>query len=178
MSHKNGMICARLVSWLILLGVLGLSGCSSNSPRTPVEDFYMWYLKTQPTGLPTKAQELGMAPHLSKRLLGLIDEARSYQENFMRQFPDEKPPWIEGCLFASVFEGPTRFKISSVASNSDGTSTVKVHFWLETYDWEDTVIVRKEANKFVIDDFLMSGAGPFNPPVRLSESLKYRGSSV
>jgi hypothetical protein len=175
MSQQNGMRNTRLASWLVLCGILGLSSCSGNSPRTPVEIFYKWYLETQPTGLPTKEQELTIAPYLSKRLLGLIDEARSYQETFIRQSPDEKPPWIEGCLFASVFEGPTQFEISGVIKNADGTSTVKVHFRLEKYDWEDAVIVRKEANTFVIDDFLMSGAGPFNPPGRLSESLKYRG---
>jgi hypothetical protein len=171
----NRILHARFVSWLILLGLLWLSGCSGDSPRTPVEGFYRLYLKTYPIGLPTKEQEQAMAPYLSKRLLGLIDEARSYQEGFKRQFPDEKPPWVEGCLFASLFEGPTRFKISRVVANSDGTSTVTVHFWHETSDWEDAVIVRTEANNFVIDDFLMSGAGPFNPPGRLSERLTYRG---
>lgn len=171
----NRIIHTQFISWLIILWLLGLLGCSGDSPRTPVENFYRLYLKIHPVGLPTKEQELAMAPYLSKRLLGLIDEARSYQETFRRQFPDRKPPWVEGCLFASLFEGPTQFKISSVIANSDGTSTVKVHFWYETFEWEDAVIVRKEVNKFVIDDFLMSGAGPFNPPGRLSENLKYRG---
>lgn len=171
----NGTIHARFASRLILLGLLGLSGCSGDSPRKTVEDFYRLYLRTQPVGLPDKEQEVAMTPLLSKHLLGLMDEARSYQEDFRRRFPDEKPPWVDGCLFASLFEGPTRFEISDVVANSDGTSTVNVHFWREASDWEDAVIVRKEANNFVIDDFLMSGAGPFNPPGRLSEQLKYRG---
>ena len=58
------------------------------------------------------------------------------------------------------------------AANSDGTSTVSVHFKYETTEWEDSVIVRKEANRFVIDDFVMSGAGQFNPLWRFSEGLK------
>ena len=165
----------HFVICLTLLALFWIWGCSGDSPRTPVEGFYRWYLRTKPIGLPTKEQEPAMAPYLSNRLLGLIDEARSYQETFKRQFPDEKPPWVEGCLFASLFEGPMKFKISNVVANPDGTSTVKVHFWYETYDWEDAVIVRKEANKFVIDDFLMSGAGQFNPKSRLSDDLTYRG---
>lgn len=175
----NKILRARFVSGLFLLGLFGLSGCSGDSPRRPVEDFYRLYLKTKPIGLPTQEQQQAMAPYLSMRLLGLIDEARSYQETFKRQNSDEKPPWVDGCLFASLFEGPTRFKVSNVVANSDGTSTVKVHFWHETSDgqisdWEDAVMVRKEGERFVIDDFLMSGAGPFNPPGRLSEDLKYR----
>ena len=175
----NRIMHAQFVFWLLLLGFLGLLGCSVDSPQAPVEDFYRLYLKTHPIGLPTQEQEQVMAPYLSGRLLGLIDEARSYQETFKRQYPDDKPPWIEGCLFASLFEGPTRFKVSNIVANSDGTSIVKVHFWYETsdgqkFDWEDSVIVRREAKRFVIDDFVMSGAGPFNPARRLSEELKYR----
>jgi hypothetical protein len=170
---------ARFFFWLLLLGFLGLSGCLGDSPGAPVEDFYRLYLKTHPIGLPTQEQEQAMSPYLSGRLLALIDKARSYQETFKRKYPDDKPPWIEGCLFASLFEGPTRFKVSNIVANADGTSTVKVHFWYETsgdqkFDWEDSVIVRRETKGFVIDDFVMSGAGPFNPARRLSEELKYR----
>ncbi len=169
----------RFIFWLVLLSFLGLSGCSGDSPKATVENFYNLYLKTHPSGLPTKEQERTMAPYLSDRLLGLIDKARSYQEAFKQKYPEDKPPWIEGCLFASLFEGPTRFKVTNIAANPDGTSTVKVHFWYEAsggqkYDWEDAVIVRRETKGFVIDDFVMSGAGPFNPARRLSEELTYR----
>ena len=164
----------RFVSCLLLLGLFGLTGFSGDSPAKPVEAFYTLYLKTHSSGLPAQDEERAMAPYLSRRLLGLIDNARSYQEAYKRQHPDDKPPWIEGCLFASVFEGPTKFRVMKVAANPDGTSTVTVHFQYDTFEWDDSVIVRNEAEKFVIDDFVKSGAGPFNPPGRLSEELEYR----
>lgn len=158
--------------WLIILALLGSFGCSGDSPSTPVNEFYSLYLKLRPSGLPTQEEEQAMAPYLSDRLLGLIDIARTCQETFKRKYPEEKPPWADGCLFSSLFEGPSYFKVLNVTVNSDGTSTVSVHFRYETTEWEDSLIVRKEANKFVIDDFVMSGAGPFNPPWRFSEGLK------
>ncbi len=164
----------RFVSGFLLLCFLGLSGFSGDSPGRPVEAFYTLYLKTHPSGLPARDEEQAMAPYLSGHLLGLLDKARSYQETFKRRHPDDKPPWIEGCLFASLFEGPTKFKVTKVVANPDGTSTVTVHFRYDKYEWEDSVIVRKEAKGFVIDDFVKSGAGPFNPPGRLSEELEYR----
>ncbi len=164
----------RFVSGFLLLCLLGLSGFSGDSPGRTVEGFYALYLKTHPSGLPAQDEEQAMAPFLSGHLLGLLDKARSYQETFKRRHPDDKPPWIEGCLFASLFEGPTNFKVTKVIANQDGTSTVTVHFWNDSYEWEDSVIVRKEAKGFVIDDVVKSGAGPFNPPGRLSEELEYR----
>lgn len=166
------MMRAQLIAWLVLLGLFAAFGCSSDSPSTPVSEFYALYLKLHPSGLPTQEETQAMAPYLSERLLQLIDKARSCQDTYKREYPEDKPPWADGCLFASLFEGPTHFKITHVAVNSDGTSTVSIHFSYKTTEWEDSVIVRKEANRFVIDDFVMSGEGPFNPPWRFSEGLK------
>jgi hypothetical protein len=164
----------RFIALLVFIWFVGLSSCSGNSPSKPVEDFYNLYLNIHPVGLLNHEEEKVLAPYLSKHLLALIDEARLYQEAFIRQHPNDKPPWVDGCLFASLFEGPSWFKISDVIANPDGTSTVKVHFGYESSEWEDSVIVRVEAGRFVIDDILMSGAGDFNPPGRLSEHLRYR----
>ncbi len=165
---------ARFFSWFLLFSFLALSGFSGDSPGRTVEDFYTLCLKMHPIGLPTQEEQRAMTPYLSRRLLGLLDEARSYREVFKREHPGDKPPWVEGCLFASLFEGPTKFKVTKVIAGSDGTSTVTVHVWYEKYEWEDSAIVRSEGKRFVIDDFVMLGAGPFNPPGRLSEELKYR----
>lgn len=168
-------VLLRWVPWVFLPWFTGLIGCSSITPRTPVDNFYKVYLKMKPVGLPTKEQEQKMAPYLSKRLLELMDEARNYQEEFRRQSPEDIPPWVDGCLFASLFEGPDRFEIVDLVPNPDETWTVKVHFGYVTYEWEDLVIIGTEGQRYVIVEILMSGAGDFNPPGRLSGNLKYRG---
>jgi hypothetical protein len=77
------------------------------------------------------------------------------------------------CLIASLFEGPTRFKVSNVSREADGAFRVRVHFWYEEdAGWEDAIIIRKESGRLAIDDIVLSGAGDFNPPGRLSDNLK------
>lgn len=166
---------SRCIIWLFITGLPGVSGCSADSPGATVDKFYTVYLKLGTSGLPSRDEEKAMAPYLSERLLHLIDQARLCQEDFGRRHPHDKPPWAEGCLFASLFEGPRHFKIKNVITNSDGSSTVKVRFRFETYEWEDLVIVRRIANRYVIDDFVMQGAGDFNPPWRFSEGLRCSG---
>jgi hypothetical protein len=168
----------RLLALSLLAALLAPAPCpAAETPSTIVARFYTLYLKLGPVGLPTRKQEQAIAPFLSHRLRELFKQARSHQAVFMRKHPDEKPPWADGCLFASLFEGPKRFKMSSVARQADGTSRVTVHFWYDerSAGWEDAVVVREEDGRFVIDDILLSGAGPFNPPGRLSENLKWQG---
>ena len=165
----------KSIFFLALTALVVMTGCSHVSPETPVERFYALYLELHPSGLPTREQEQTLAPYLSERLLRLLDKARSCQETFKRKYPEEKPPWADGCLFASLFEGPRDFEIVSVAANPDGASTVTVRFRYETYFWEDKVIISREADRFVIDEFVLSGAGPFNPPHRFSEGLRCPG---
>lgn len=167
---------AKPTALLVLFFGLAVATQGNETPAAPVTGFYTKYLILRPSGLPTRAQERDLAPYLSQRLLHLMKEARRHQEDLIRKNPDEKPPWIDGCLFASLFEGPNRFMIEQVLAQPDGSYQIKVHFWYEEgrEGWIDTAIVRREAGRLVIDDFLLSGAGPFNPPHRLSDSLKWR----
>jgi hypothetical protein len=169
------MAHTRYITGLVCIGLFILSGCSGNSPEAPVVKFYTLYLKLHPSGLPTPAEKQAMAPYLSEHLLILIENARSCRNAYIRDHPDDKPPWDDGCLFASVFEGPESFSIKNIVKKPDGTTSVVVRFRYKTAEWEDTVLVRKEAKVFVIDDFVMSGAGPFNPPWRFSEGLECPG---
>ena len=48
-------------------------------------------------------------------------------EQEAKAHPDEKPPFVDGCLFASLFEGPKSFEVGTALA--EGTaSKVKVHF--------------------------------------------------
>jgi hypothetical protein len=58
----------------------------------------------------------------------------------------------------------------------EAASKVKIHFTAdEGVAWDDEAVVIKEDGRYVIDDVLLSGIGPFNPPGRLSTNLESRG---
>src|SRR6185503_4057197 len=85
-----------------------------------VRDFYTRYIELQPAGLPTREQQKALAPQLSRRLQKLMDEARSHSEAQQKAHPDEKPPFVDGCLFASLFEGPKAFEVDRVTAVGNG----------------------------------------------------------
>ena len=85
-----------------------------------------------------------------------------------------KPPFVDGDYFSSLFEGPKSFKVKGSSVIEEGVWKVDVRFWHDPglEGWADSVIVINEGGRFKISDVIFSGAGPFNPPGRLSERLK------
>ena len=149
------------------------SACITATPAESIVcRFYERYLDLRPAGLPTERQQAKLAPFLSRRLLGLLDRARLEQQDFARRSPDEKPPFVDGCLFTSLFEGLDRFEVLSTDPQTEGTIHVVVRFgYRDAAPWQDVIVVEPESDRFVIDDILFSGAGEFNPPGRLTNRL-------
>ena len=176
------MIRATMVALIVVA-----AGCASaptsetpacaaaDTPEGAVCSFYTRYLEVHPTGLPTPAEQAALAPWLSDGLEARFEEARRRQEQFRMEHPGEKPPLVDGCLFASLFEGPTSFEVGA-AHAADGVTRVPVKFrYGEEAAWQDVIVLTRERDRFVIDDIEFAGAGPFNPPGRLSEALDRAG---
>ena len=173
-------LASTIAGVLLALSAARPSAAGSDAPActtgTPAESvvchFYERYLDLRPAGLPTRRQQSKLAPFLSRRLLALLDRARLEQEDFTRRFPDEKPPFADGCLFASLFEGPDRFEVLSTDPQTDGTIHVAVRFgYQDAPPWQDVIVVVRQGDHYAIDDIVFSGAGEFNPPGRLVDHL-------
>jgi hypothetical protein len=159
---------------LLVAALVASGGCASaERPQSVVDAFYSAHLPHRMGGLPSGDELRRLQPFLSQRLHGLITAALAYQEDWIKQNPpDEKPPFVDGDYFSSLFEGPSSFKVSRVVKEQDGWH-VHVQFKYDSApDWEDVVVVKQEDGRYVIDDVLFSGAGEFNSPGRLSERLK------
>ena len=137
--------------------------------------FFQAHLEIRPMGLPTPDQQRVLAPYLTTTLVGRIDDARRYQEEFEAEHPDEKPPFVDGSLFTSMYEGFDRFEIVRSEPDASGGAKVIVRFgYKDAPPWEDAVIVTREGDRYAIDDMVFSGAGAFNPAHRLTEALSWR----
>jgi hypothetical protein len=148
---------------------------ATTTPEGVVCAFYTRYLVLRPAGLPTAGQQASLAPWISGRLEARLDEARRTQTQFRAQNPGEKPPLVDGFLFASLFEGPTSFTVEAAASG-DGITRVPVKFRYGTETaWQDVAVLVREGPGYVIDDIEFAGAGPFNPAGRLSDVLDRAG---
>ena len=173
-----------------VIPIILLAACARAAPTesasSVVERFYTTYLTDRQGGLPSGGQLKRLRPFLSDNLNRSISAALQHQERFIASHPSIpsptgppavfKPPFVDGDYFSSNFEGPKSFKIVRAVAAASGSWEVSVHFWYDPSlaGWEDVVIVIEQRARYVIDDVLLSGGGPFSPSGRLSENLKFR----
>ncbi len=155
---------------------LGIPACdSTDTPAGIVCRFYRSYLAMKPFGLPTPTERKTLDPMMSQRLRRALDLAGTTQMDYIRRHPGDKPPFVDGSLFTSLFEGARGFEIASVHADPDTGTIVTVRFEYDAATrWLDRVLVKRERERLVVEDVLFSGAGAFNPPGRLTERLRQR----
>ncbi len=127
-------------------------------------------------GLPSAEQLQRLSPLITPELCALFEQARVYQELQMRRHPDEKPPWIEGDMFSSLFEGVTSWEVGDVfsAPSVDPWARVK-----QTYaeagqkpeSWTDTIVFKQRGGRLLVDDMRMGGDWDFNTGTSLRGGL-------
>ncbi|HEV8593068.1 MAG TPA: hypothetical protein VGQ55_13265, partial [Pyrinomonadaceae bacterium] len=127
------------------------------------------------SGLPTPTQLKGISPYLSREIVDQINIDRKEQKAAMKAHPDEKPPWIEGDLFSSMFEGATSFRLGK-ARAVNPRNEVDVHlvykYKSDATEWTDTAILEKIGGRWVITDILFKGNWEFKSGASLKNALK------
>jgi hypothetical protein len=174
-------------AFLLLVPLAAAS--EERGPAEVVGAFYATYLAgARPAGVPDERKLKQLEPLLSMRLLGLLHGALAYRERWIAEHPPEvgsegdlvvlKPPFVDGALFSSLFEGPTGFQVGRV-TEVKGEYHVDLNLYYEeppqpTFRWTDAAIVVREDDRFVVDDMELLGDWPFCSHGRVSEILKQR----
>lgn len=127
-------------------------------------------------GLPTPEQLQRLSPHLTPELASLLRRAAVIQEQQIRRHPDDKPAWIEGDLFSSLFEGVTSWKLGEVFSAPTVDATVEViqtfsEATAEPVTWTDTLVLKKRGQQWLLDDIRMGGDWAFQTGTTLRGQL-------
>lgn len=146
------------------------------APELVVADLYAALAAARPSGAPTDAQRLTLAPLLTAELTGLLQRADAARSAARVAAPGEKPPFTDGDLFSSLFEGPTAFSVGKAVSAATapggrlGDLRVPVDL-VHTIDpaagggepttWTDTVLLREENGRFVVADIAFGGGWDF-----------------
>jgi len=161
-------VAARLIVALLLL-----SGCAATrTPTGVVERFYAERIDSKMTGAPTPAELASVAPYLTPELRGLLADANTLREREAAAAPDEKPPFADGDLFSSLFEGPTTFQVTKDEPKENG-HLVTVRFTYETVTWEDVVVVAPADGGWAIADIEYLGDWDFAPRGTLRSNLEH-----
>jgi hypothetical protein len=110
------------------------------------------------SGLPQDAAAERISPHLSAALNAALDAARAHQKKFVAEFPDEKPPWIEGPLFnSSGYEPYTGYAIVAPDGGCRGERcTLRVDYSdssvTPAITWHDEYAMVLEGGQWRLDD--------------------------
>lgn len=120
------------------------------------------------SGLPDDAQMAALAPLLSDELRQSMDAARAWQrgeiERMRREGSEDKPPFIEGDLFGSLFEGAQSTRATAV-SEADGRVVVTLE---RSYGndpdrvvWQDRAVLVRSGQSYRLDDVEYGGDWAF-----------------
>ena len=126
------------------------------------------------SGLPSAEQMKRLAPLLTPELGFVIETARARQQEQMRRHPDEKPQWVEGDLFGSLFEGVKKWELGEVFAAPSADAEVKVRNrydepGLDKVEWTDIWVFKRVKGGWLLDDIRMGGDWAF----RSGESLRH-----
>jgi len=173
---RAALATVLFVSFALAGSAFAVKPVDPDSPEATVKAFYEICIEEKITGLPTDSQFEELRPLISESLANLLADARMEQAEFSREYPDEKPPWVEGDLFTSLFEGPTRFTAGKGVIHGK-RATVTVAFADESagekpFEWKDDVLlVMNDDEDWVIDDIVYRGTWDFASKGKLSDAL-------
>ncbi len=156
-----------------------VSGCAQKSRDTPAavaERFYEFYLSQKMNrGLPSIEQCRQMTPLLSRGLQDAIGKARREQDKFITEHPGEKPPWVDGDLFTSLFEGATAYEIGRIDHNDSHADVLVALKYSSAKDrdvsWTDRLVLVRENDHWVVEDLEYGGNWDFANHGTLRQSL-------
>lgn len=163
---------------------LSAAACRPSAPSSPSETAAQFYTLLDGLGVDGVPDSLALdavQPYLDSTLVRLLVEARHARDDASRRAPGEKPPFVEGDLFGSLFEGNTSFGIRSLAKRGDTTFAVMAFtnaMQPPTVKWTDTLVIVPRANpkpkspQFVIVDLRYGAGWDFGNRGSLVENLR------
>ncbi len=146
------------------------AGRSSDDRLAPLNDaakHFCTLIRAEPIhGLPSEDQLKKLSSLITPGLHAAMVKARAEQQEQIKKHPDEKPNWIEGDLFGSLFEGVTQWELGSAfaAPGVDGTVKVNLTYTEGTQPpvkWTDTLVFKQREEKWLLDDIRMGGEWAF-----------------
>ncbi|MCY7312406.1 MAG: hypothetical protein LH491_01980 [Pseudoxanthomonas sp.] len=150
-----------------------VTDCSAAATAPAAEAFYRQIVELNTRGLPSMTELVTLGPLMSFGLQASIERARGRQQAMMIARPQDKPDFIEGSLFTSLFEGPTRVL---AATPADAVQPALVAVSLEyaqdeTVRWQDRLLLLCEGGRWRVEDVRFGGDWDFANRGSLRQAL-------
>lgn len=147
----------------------------AQGPVAVAMDFLVMHQRLGNSGLPRRSDLAAYDAFLCQDLAQSIRAAQVRQEVARVERPDEKPPYVDGDLFSSLFEGPEEFEVRD--SDVDG-DTARVSVAMRHGDggkasrWTDTLVLRLDEGIWCLADVEYGGDWPMANKGRLGAALQ------
>ncbi|MBY0490684.1 MAG: hypothetical protein K2R93_12655 [Gemmatimonadaceae bacterium] len=174
MSPRIVQLAGRAVLAAALAGSLADCGRPAANATEAVTQFYAVLDAAGVHRVPDAAQLTALTPYLADSLAHALDRARAMRESAETSAPGEKPPFADGDIFSSLFEGRTASVVKDSVARGD-TTLVVVQFTNDTQkppvEWKDTVVVVNQGGRFRLADIRYGTAWEFGFRGRLLDLL-------
>jgi hypothetical protein len=150
---------ARTLALSVFL-LAGREAFAADEAKDAAVNFYRSYAKLRAgglTGIPNEAQLAQLAPLITPELRDLFGVALREQKRCEDKFPDDKPPWIEGDIFSSSFEGFTSYKAAASRPRGQGRQVTVSFVYAEgktRVKWTDALVLKNEGGRWLVDDLI------------------------
>ena len=173
-------------AFLCLLLMLPLAACGEGASEADASRaaavFYDVVLSERSSGVPDEEMRVRLRAVISPDLDSLIAQAAEAERRHTERTDNSEPPYLQGDIFSSLFEGPTAYEIGTCEEMEQGGSVftrcevLLVHEGDEPVQWTDRVILSAnggpEDRRWLVDDIAYGGDWDFASQGRLKETLR------
>ncbi len=138
--------------------------------------FYRLHVNEGVGGVPTGAALLRYRPLLTQRLLQALEAAGRAHDAAVAADPGSKPPFADGDVFSSLFEGPDGFDLGQALALGEDAARIVVRLrhgeGADAAHWKDVAVMRREDGGWKLDDIEFGGRWDFAQGGTLLEHLR------
>lgn len=138
--------------------------------------FYDIVLSERSGGVPEADMRARLRPVISPDLDSLLAQAAEAERRHTERTNNEEPPYLQGDIFSSLFEGATGYEISDCDEKNERLIECEVqlvHDAEEPVQWKDRVmLVAGSGNAWLVDDIAYGGDWDFAPKGNLKDMLR------
>lgn len=173
-------------SVLSLMLVLPLAACGGENGEdgatAATRSFYDVVLAAHSSGVPEEELRTELRSVISPDLDSLIAQAAEAERRHTERVNNEEPPYLQGDIFSSLFEGPTGYEVGPCEEREEkGEVSMRcdvmlVHDGEEPVQWTDRVVLvasgTPEDRRWLVDNILYGGDWDFAPKGSLKQVLR------
>ena len=152
----------------LLVSSLSLAACGDTATETDAaraaDVFYSIRLSEMSGGLPEQGLRARLKPVITPSLDALLAGAVAAERRHLFRTRNQEPPYVQGDLFSSLYEGPTVYRIGT-CHNDDGMVECEVHL---THDvpgahiaWTDRIRLIQQGERWLVDNIVYGGEWDF-----------------